>query len=243
MISRRSSAPLAALLLAAVIAPVPTLAQAAQCRIPDALPQPEREDPPPGAIRNIRATHYLLALSWSPHFCQRRGGEPKNRFQCSGEAGQFGFILHGLWPDVAGKRDPAWCGPAAPLSKALIREHFCMTPSPDLLQHEWAKHGSCASTDPARYFKAASLLYRALTFPDMDMLSRRRITAATIAAAFAARNPGLTPNSVAVFTDDKGWLKEVRLCLTQALRPMPCRPEDRGVAATRFVKVWRGGRP
>ncbi len=226
-----------------LILPTTAFAQAQQCKVPDALPTPERESPPPGEVVNIRGTQNLLSLSWSPQFCRAAGDRAENRYQCSGEAGKFGFILHGLWPDVAGRRDPAWCGPAKPLPRALIRQHFCMTPSPDLLQHEWAKHGTCATSDPDKYFKAASLLYGALKFPDMDYLSRRRITVATVMGAFASQNPGIAPNMVSVQTTRDGWLQEVRICLDANMRPRRCAPEDRGTKPTRFVKIWRGARP
>ena len=226
--------------LIAILLPFPAFAQASQCRVPDRITLPEREDPPAGEVRNARATQHLLALSWSPHYCRTRGNDPQDRLQCGGEVGKFGFILHGLWPDVAGKSDPAWCAPAKPLSRSLIEKHFCMTPSPRLLNHEWAKHGTCASSDPDKYFKAAGLLYAALKFPDMDSLSRRRITVATLSAAFAGQNPGVRPNMVAVHTDKGGWLKEVRLCLDASMRPKVCAPEDRGTKPTRFLKIWRG---
>jgi ribonuclease T2 len=216
--------------------------QGPSCTIPDRLPEPRRESPPPGEIVNIRPTQNLLSLSWSPQFCKRNGDKAEHRLQCGGEAGKFGFILHGLWPDVAGKRDPAYCRPAKTLPKNLIRQHFCMTPSPDLLQHEWAKHGTCATDDPERYFKAASLLYSALTFPDMDYLSRRRITVSSLTAAFASRNPGLRQDAISVKMDGQGWLQEVRVCLDANMRPKVCNPEDRGARGNRFIKIWRGGR-
>ena len=232
----------ASVLALMALLPTATYAQAQQCKIPDALPVPERENPPPGEVVNLRGTQNLLSLSWSPQFCRTAGDRPQNRYQCSGEAGKFGFILHGLWPDVPGRRDPAWCGPAKPLPRTLVRQHFCMTPSPDLLQHEWAKHGTCATSDPDKYFKAASLLYGALNFPDMDYLSRRRITVATLMGAFASQNPGVAPNMVSVKTTPDGWLQEVRLCLNASMRPQRCAPEDRGTKATRFLKIWRGAR-
>lgn len=227
-----------ALALGLGLMPSLAVAQANQCKVPDRLQTPERADPPPGAVRNVRATQHLFALSWSPQFCRNRGDDPKHRLQCSGDAGRFGFILHGLWPDRPGRDDPAWCAPAKPLSRELVRDHFCMTPSPELLQHEWAKHGSCASNDPARYLKAASLLYKALSFPDMDMLSRRRITIATLTAAFSSANPGLRPDMIAVETDQGNWLKEVRVCLDANLRPRTCASEDRGQRPTRFLRIW-----
>ncbi len=39
---------------------------------------------------------YVLSLSWSPTFCDtQRGG--RNAQQCGGNK-DFGFIVHGLWP-------------------------------------------------------------------------------------------------------------------------------------------------
>ncbi len=230
----------AGLLALFLILSAPAHAQVNQCSIPDKIPAVQTENPPPGEVRNLRATQHLLALSWSPHFCKTHEGDAKAAFQCDGQAGKFGFILHGLWPDVAGRDDPAWCAPAKPLPSALIRRHLCMTPSPQLLQHEWAKHGTCATDDPEKYFRAASLLYDALKFPDMNRLSRRRITIASFTAAFSGLNPGIRPDMISVQTDKGGWLKEIRLCLDANLKPRICAPEDRGERQSRFLRIWRG---
>ncbi len=221
--------------------PGTAMAQANMCHVPDNLPAAEAENPPPGEVRNIRPTQYLMALSWSPQFCKSRGDDPKHAVQCGGEAGKFGFILHGLWPDVEGRDDPAWCGPAKPLSQALMRQNLCMMPSPHLMQHEWAKHGTCASAEPERYFKAAGLLFNALKFPDMNALSRRQITIASFTAAFSGLNPGIRPDMIVVTVDKGGWLKEMRLCLDAKLKPKRCAQEDWGTKPTRFLKIWRGG--
>jgi ribonuclease T2 len=216
------------------------LAQAAMCRIPDQIAEPAPETAPPGEVNAIKPTANLLALSWSPQFCKSRGNDPEQSTQCGGASGKFGFILHGLWPDVAGRGDPAWCAPAKPLSRALIRKHFCMSPSVKLLNHEWAKHGTCASDDPEKYFKAASLLFGALKFPDMMMLSRRRITVSTFTAMFAGLNPGLRPDMIAVDTTRDGWLSGIKLCLNTNLRPQRCAREDRGTNPSRALRIWRG---
>jgi ribonuclease T2 len=230
---------LMACLIAAVTLPSAAAAQATLCRLPERIPAAEAETPPPGEARNIRPTQYLMALSWSPQFCKSRSNDPKQAFQCSGEVGKFGFILHGLWPDIDGRDDPAWCGPAKPLSADLLRRNLCMMPSPHLMQHEWAKHGTCASRDPEKYFKAAGLLFNALKFPDMDTLSRRRITVASFTAAFSGLNPGIRPDMIAVNTDKGGWLKEIRICLDVNLKPKSCAREDWGTNPNRFVKIWR----
>jgi ribonuclease T2 len=215
------------------------LAQAQQCTVPQSLPDVRPENPRPGEVRNLRATSYLLALSWSPEFCRRRGDDPQQATQCGGASGTFGFILHGLWPDVAGKEDPAWCGPAKPLDEALIRRHFCMTPSPQLLTHEWSKHGTCASTDPEKYFKAASLLFEALRFPDMDRLSRSRLTVSGLKTAFVSANRGIRPDMIAVDLNKDGWLRGVNLCLDANLKPRSCAPEDKLARPERLLRIWR----
>jgi hypothetical protein len=38
-----------------------------------------------------------------------------------------------------------------------------MTPSPWLLEHAWAKHGSCMAKTPERYFRVAGVLWRGVT--------------------------------------------------------------------------------
>jgi ribonuclease T2 len=226
--------------LALIALPAPLFAQALNCKVPDRFALPEVDGPRLGQQLLASPTGNLLALSWSPQFCRENASAPKNRWQCGGEAGKFGFILHGLWPDAPGRADPAWCAPAKPISRTLIRQHFCMTPSPQLLQHEWAKHGTCATSEPEKYFRAASLLYSALIFPDMNALSYRRLNVAGFVAAFTRANPGLRPNAIAVRINREGWLDSVNICLDTSYRPRPCPKEDRGAKPGRPLKIWRG---
>jgi ribonuclease T2 len=233
---RWQSATAAAMLMAS-----PALAQSPQCVIPDQLESPREEPPPPGEVVQARPTHYLLSLSWSPQFCRGKESDPRHENQCAPLAGvegyRFGFILHGLWPDAPGRADPAWCKPVKPISRALVRQHFCMTPSPQLLQHEWAKHGSCSSDAPEKYFRAASLLFAAIRMPDMERLSRGKQNVGTFKSQFARANPGLPMASLSVRTSGP-WLSEVRICLGLDLKPMPCRPEDRGARNQVPLQIW-----
>lgn len=229
-----------ALGLALLSLPVPLLAQAKQCAIPKNLPDAKVEYPPNDkAKRATPVTNYLLSLSWSPEHC--RAKRNKAEVQCNGEAGRFGFVLHGLWPETDGSAYPQWCAPAKPLSRAIIRENFCMTPSVDLLQHEWAKHGTCMTSDPQHYFKPARIMYNVMRYPDMNSMSRdRNLSVGTFRLNFARSNPGIRPNMIRVVKSRDNWLKEVHVCLNKDFRPQRCpshvnMPSDRSK-----LKIWRG---
>lgn len=213
-------------------------AQAAQCIIPKNLPAPQVETPPPSQIRRTPVTGNVLALSWSPQFCRAHEGDRRHESQC-GVKGQFGFILHGLWPEGKGRDDPAWCAPAGPLSRETIQRNFCMTPSAQLQQHEWAKHGTCATGDPDRYFKAASILYNAMNWPDMRALSFKRPTVAEFVQAFVDANPGLPFAAVRVKSSRGGWLEEVKICLDVNYRSRPCPSDVNGAPLRARLKIWR----
>jgi ribonuclease T2 len=224
----------------------PVQAQAWQCIAPANVPRPTLETPKPAEIRRTPVASYVMALSWSREHCRGREKSTKDALQCDGSIGDFGFIVHGLWPEASGPDYPQWCRKADLLSRKVITDNLCMTPSPQLLQHEWAKHGTCMARKPETYFGAAKLIFEALTFPDMDRLSRQGdkegkvLTAAGLADAFAANNDGLPADAVRVKTNRKGWLDEVRICLDKKFKPMRCPTHTRGAPGGAEVKVWRG---
>jgi ribonuclease T2 len=215
-------------------------AQAYQCRVPSriaAVPAPRMEGP----ARRAVIGRYSLALSWSPEFCRTRQRDGGHALQCSGAQGRFGFIVHGLWPEARRGAAPQWCSLNPRPSPAIIRSNLCMMPSPRLIEHEWAKHGSCMARRPEGYFKVAAILWNALRFPDMDRLSRDpQLTAGTLRQAFAAVNPGWRADAIAVETTRTGWLRELRLCYDHAFMPTACLRGQRGAGDRVRLKVWRG---
>ncbi len=211
--------------------------QAYQCVPPKNLPRPTIEMPKPNEARRVPVDGYLLTLSWSPEYCR----DHKTDMQCTGKMGDFGFVLHGLWPEGKGRVYPMWCKKADLVPRKVIAANICMTPSVQLIQHEWAKHGTCMTRTPEAYFGAAKLLYDAVVMPDMDKLSRAPLNAGDVAQAFAAINPGLPAKAIAVTTNPRGWLDEVRICLGNDLKPTVCEASKRGEPDKTSVKVWRGG--
>jgi ribonuclease T2 len=235
MMRRIGAAVIAALLAGQAMA-------APQCNVPQNLAVPHVEsasDRDPARLVPIGG--YRLSLIWMPERCNK-AGDRGDWLSCRDSRG---FALHGLWPEGKGRDWPQWCAPAAILPQATLRAHYCATPSAQLLQHEWAKHGTCmgGSTTPERYFALSNRLFDTTRAPDMASLSRRPgLTAAQVGQAFARANPGLRPQMVRLQLNRRGWLEEVWLCLDTAFTPRRCPVGQSGARGDQVVKIWRGGR-
>jgi ribonuclease T2 len=216
-----------------------TQALAQSCAIPPRLPEAQAKPQPMDDVRTGAVSRYTLALSWSPQYCRTRGSS--DPLQC-GRDNRFGFILHGLWPDGDGRNYLAWCLPAQPVPASVVRQTFCATPSVQLQQHEWAKHGTCMTDDPARYFKAGTALYNAFRWPDMDGLSRVRPTVGAFKSAFAAANRGVRQDMMYIDTSNGGWLEEVKVCLDRDFRPTRCPKGAGGAPDRQQLRIWRAER-
>lgn len=218
-------------------APSPAAAQSFQCQIPRSVsvPRISRDGP----VRRLPVTGYLLALTWSPEFCRTREGESRHRRQCSGDAGRFGFVVHGLWPE-SGRSWPQWC-PAPRPPAAAMRANMCLSPSARLLARQWAKHGSCMTGRAETYFKVTRILFNSLRWPDFDALSRRRgLTAGHLREWFTAANRGWRADAVGIKLNERGWLEELRLCYNRRFLPTRCAKGRFGAKDNAEVKIWRG---
>ena len=190
--------------------------------------------------RNVPTTSYTLALTWGPEYCFAARGARAADPQCRDRASRAGFTLHGLWPDGDGPNQwPQYCHPVTILSDAEIHAGQAATPSPQLLQHEWAKHGSCMGKDASAYFGEEGRLYRSVVVPDIAGLARRRdLTAGDIQQAIAAANPRIPAAAIRVTANKRGWLSEVWLCLDRQRRFQPCgRGQEGGLDAGAPIKV------
>ena len=228
--------------LAIALASSAAHAQALSCTVPATLDAPRPDTPSLQTPRRVLPTaSYTLALSWVPQYCRENGDRAGAAIQCGG-GNRFGFVLHGLWPDGPGKDWPQYCRPVELLSEATLRANLCATPSVQLLQHEYAKHGSCMAGSADDYFRRSTAMYRRLKFPAMGPLSRqRRLTAGALASAVARLNPGLPRTAVRVTTTREGWLDELWLCADLNFKFTRCDAgQGGGVAASSRVKIWRG---
>lgn len=228
----------------ALMAPVSAEAQAYRCSVPATIPVPRAELPSADQPKRVLPIGgYTLAITWVPQFCHGRGGrDPAARFECR-SGNRFGFALHGLWPDGEGAVWPQYCEATAILPPAVIRSVLCSTPSAQLIQHEWAKHGTCMGVTPVQYFGQSTRLFAALRYPDMASLSRRRgLTAGMVATAIARANPGIDADMMRVTANKNGWLDEIWLCLDKNRRYQRCPAHQGGLDPNTPIKIWRGAR-
>ncbi len=214
----------------------PALPQAGQCRLPATIRPPHFEQPESRSdVRRMPIGGYTLALSWSPEFCAGQVRGPN--FQCHG-GNHFGFIPHGLWPEGRGNGWPQWCSPAVVIPRDVLRENLCAMPGEQLMQHQWAKHGSCMANTPKAYFDRARRLYQRLRFPDMNWLAGRyRLTAGDVAGAFARANPGMRIEMMRVRAGDNGALSEVYICLDAAFQPARCPAGKGGLSQNARIRI------
>jgi ribonuclease T2 len=227
---------LAAGLLA--LLPTPAMAQAYQCSLPSRLaPLPPVR--PDGPVRRTPIAGYSLAVSWSPEFC-RQDRDPAS-VQCSGRNGRFGFVLHGLWPEAPAGPPPQWCALTPRPQPETVRQALCATPVPWLIEHEWAKHGSCMAQSPEAYWGIARHIWARFRWPDADRLSLRPgLTVGDLREGVALANPGLPRASIGVVLSGQGWLRELRICHNRQYRPAACPRAAWGPGDGKPLKIWRG---
>ena len=94
--------------------------------------------------------YYLLNLSWAPAYCAANSGNAASS-ECN-PAHHFGFVAHGLWPENNNGSYPQNCGAASPVSQSIVQHMLTIMPSSTLIQHEWAKHGTCTGLSAQGYF-------------------------------------------------------------------------------------------
>ena len=210
----------AALLLTGCAAPGPEAAQPSpSCTPPTVVtPAPAYTPPADEVVADEPTAFYMLALTWAPEDCRENADDPGYAFQCRGH--DFGFVLHGLWPNGAAKRHPRYCGPAPAIAAETVHQTACMTPSTTMQQHEWAAHGTCGWSTPEAYFEQAAKLWGDVSMP--TLVGRATMTAGDLREAFVAANPWMKREGIYIKTVEGDRLMDVRFCYDRLYRPMAC---------------------
>ncbi|MDR6951759.1 ribonuclease T2 [Ancylobacter sp. 3268] len=186
--------------------------------------------------------HYVLALSWSPTYCES-AGDRADPAQC--KIGRpFAFVVHGLWPQNTSGWPEDCQKPAPFVPEPVVRSMLDLMPSRRLVIHEWRKHGTCSGLDATAYFDTVRKARAAIVIPAeyRQLDDYRMVSPGDVEAAFLAVNPGLDAGMIAV-TCDSRRLREVRICLDKSLGFTSCAEVDkRACRAPRVVMPpMRGG--
>jgi ribonuclease T2 len=160
---------------------------------------------------------YVLALSWSPSYCeaaQERAPRQAADQQCAGRP--FSFVVHGLWPQYE-QGFPSFCQVPAPrLDRNIVSAALDLMPSPRLIFHEWDRHGTCSGLSPRAYFETVREARSVVKIPtDFIELDKPMVVKPDeVADAFLKANPGMSRANLAVACDSKR-LSELRVCLNK----------------------------
>jgi ribonuclease T2 len=158
---------------------------------------------------------YLMNLSWSPEFCSIQGTSP----EC---AANPGFILHGLWAQNDDGSYPVFCTEEP--APANLAQNLDITPDLSLLQHEWAKHGTCSGVGPQRFFALEHRAFHSLKIPSqIEQVSHEiSMTPDQILGLFAEANPDFPRGSI-LLSCGRNHLTAIEACLGKDLKPIACK--------------------
>ena len=165
--------------------------------------------------------YYVMALSWSPNWC-RLEGDSRGSPQCD-EREDFGWTLHGLWPQFH-RGWPAFCPTtAAQPTRRMTEEMSDIMGTSGLAWYQWKKHGVCSGLTAPAYYDTSRRAYDSIRRPQAfrKLANTVKLPATLIEQAFLEANPGMTRDMLTV-TCREGYIQEVRVCLSKELTPVPC---------------------
>jgi ribonuclease T2 len=196
---------------------LPVLATALLCGTAEARKKTIKSEPG-------QFDYYALAMSWSPQYCAGSGNRDPD--QCA-VGRKLGFVLHGLWPQFE-KGYPQNCS-KEPLPDAVRTKYESIFAAPQLIGHEWSKHGTCSGL-PAQDYMALSARLKndlAIPAPYRQPAQPVRVTAAQFKEEFRKANRALADNGVLPFCTGAGrFLREVHACYDKDGHSRSCSAEQ-----------------
>ena len=187
---------------------------------------------------------YVLALSWSPSFCEAAGDRAQGQPECG--ARPYSFVVHGLWPQYE-KGFPEYCQiPAPRLDRNIVSSMLDVMPAPRLNFRQWDRHGTCSGLSARAYFETVRKARAVVKIPAeyIDLKAPLTVTPAEVEQAFVDANPGLSTSSIAVGCD-RERLREIRICMSKELAFRNCEGAERRTCRREKIVMppLRGGKP
>lgn len=169
-----------------------------------------------------RYDYLVLVLSWSPSYCEAEGDRASPE-QCAWYARNYAFVVHGLWPQNERGWPEDCIIPVPKLDRETVDGMLDVMPSRKLVEHEWARHGTCSGLDADEYFALVRQARKLIRVPQdlQEMYVPATVSPAVIERMFRELNPGLKPDEIAI-TCDRRRLREVRICMDRDLNFRGC---------------------
>jgi ribonuclease T2 len=164
--------------------------------------------------------YYLLTLSWAPEFCATNSAG-RTSAECDPKK-HMGLVVHGLWPQYNTGKWPESCSTTPPVASATVDHMMPIMPGQSLIQHEWAKHGTCSGMTTQDYFAAIEKLYTGLNVPDefKKTPDSTRASPGDIEAKFASANKA-SKDAFRVSCPQNDF-SAVEICVSKDLRYQAC---------------------
>ena len=168
--------------------------------------------------------YYVLSLSWSPTWCALTG-DARRSPQCEDDA-DFGWVLHGLWPQYDSGWPSYYRTSERNPSRADTAAEADLFGTSGNAWHQWNKHGRCTGLSAPEYYRLAREAYDRVQRPEVfrKITAPIRLPALVVEEAFLEENEALTADQITV-TCKAGRLQEVRVCMTRDLGFRRCGPD------------------
>jgi ribonuclease T2 len=186
-----------------------------------AAPLPKKAKKEPPAVPVV-FDYYVLSLSWAPEFCSQPDEAAAHPRECASGRG-VGFVVHGLWPEVREGKSPESCESTQRVPKNVVNLALPYMMSTDLLQHEWAAHGTCTGLSATDYFFDLIQARSAVQIPIQLISVEVPVSEGLlqIEDAFQAINTSF-PKGAFRAACRNASLSEVRICFARDLKPVEC---------------------
>jgi ribonuclease T2 len=164
--------------------------------------------------------YYLLSLSWAPNYCASHPTDSSSECQAGNHTA---FVLHGLWPSSNDDpMKPLNCKPARPVASGIVQHMLEYFPDKGLIQHEWAKHGTCSGLSSAQYFDKVEQAFKAVQVPDRykNLDHSQQISVKDLENDFAQANSA--PAKAFRLSCHAGQLVALEACLDKDLHYQAC---------------------
>lgn len=183
--------------------------------------------------RDTAFDYYLFSLSWSPEYCAGTPGGGGSQ-QCGGGR-QFGFVVHGLWPQYD-RGYPQFCRNNSGVDDNLVEKLLPIMPSEQLIRHEWKEHGTCSGLNAGQYFEKVEDAYALVTIPPSYKRPKDVVSVAPrqLKKDFVTANRNFTEQNFTLTCKGR-FLSEVRVCLDKDLNPRACGSDIRDACRTEKV--------